>query len=518
MPDTATKTRTTADFDKFRLRRFVERLVDMDEVEVHDEPVPLSQISPIIEATPKAVLFRKTGPEQVEMAAAVSGSRARLAAAFETTPDKMREVFAGRLANRQGTYEVPSDEAPVHEVVLTGDEIDLTKLPFHVQHEFDGAPYISSGIDYTRDPLTGRSNLGCRRLMLRGKQKCGFNLTAPSDLRAIYLGCVERGEKLEASFTIGAHPLDTLAAATRAGGQELETIGTFRGEPLPLVKCLTNSLEVPADAEIVLEGYFDERGYVEEEGPFGEYMGFYGPMHPDPVFHVTAITKRKDVLYQSVEHGVGRKLGEMDSGPMSQLQTENRAFNILRNAGLDPVALYAPGSAGVGGHLRVAMRCRKPGDSRTAMTLLMGNMMTLKHVFVMDEDVDVFDDNQFDWVLATRFQADKDLLVLPGLPGMPMDPSATVRGVTAKAGFDLTFPFPRSNKVTARVPKAPTIGGPVRFQTVRQALESKPMYFAELMSAVGSDDGREVVMEIEALRDEGVLTRLEDGEYTVKKS
>jgi 2,5-furandicarboxylate decarboxylase 1 len=319
--------------DKFRLRRLVERLIDMEEVQVHPEPVALADLSPIIEATTKAVLFRKTGPEESELVASVAATRTRLAAAFGVTPEKMRDEYVRRMGNPQKTFEVPSNEAPVHEVVLTGKDIDLTKLPFHVQHEYDGAPYISSGIDFTIDPATKRSNVGCRRLMLRGKDKAGFNLTAPSDLRQIYLACVARGEKLQASFTIGAHPLDTMAAASRGTGQEIETLGMFRGEPLPVVKCLTNDVYVPADAEIVLEGYVDERGYVDNEGPYGEYMGYYGPMHGDPLFHVTAITRRRDVLYQTVKHGVGRHLSECDGAPMGNLQVEAQAWRILRQAG-----------------------------------------------------------------------------------------------------------------------------------------------------------------------------------------
>ena len=193
MDQVAAQGRTTWNPDKFRLRRLVERLIEMGEVEIHDEPVALSEMSPMIEATTKALLFRKAGPEEHEGVGAVSASRRRLAAAFGVGEDKMREEYMRRMANPQKPFEVPSGEAPVHEVVLTGDQIDLTKLPFHVQHEYDGAPYISSGIDFTIDPVTKRSNVGCRRLMLRGKDKCGFNLTAPSDLRQIYLGGVARG-------------------------------------------------------------------------------------------------------------------------------------------------------------------------------------------------------------------------------------------------------------------------------------------------------------------------------------
>jgi 2,5-furandicarboxylate decarboxylase 1 len=511
------KSQGSWDSDKFRLRRLVERLADMDEVEIHDEPVALAELSPIIEGTRKAVLFRKAGPEGHELAASVSASRRRLAAAFDVTEDKMREEYSRRMANPQTTFEVPGGDAPVQEVVVTGKDIDLTKLPFHVQHEYDGAPYISSGIDYTCDPATKRSNVGCRRLMLRDKDKAAFNLTAPSDLREIYLGCVARGERLQASFTIGSHPLDTMGALARAVGQEVERLATLRGEPMALVKCRTNDLYVPADAEIVLEGYIDERGYIDNEGPYGEYMGYYGPMHGDPLFHVTAITHRRDVLHQTVKHGVGKKLGDCDSAPMGDLAAEARAWQLLKGAGLDPVAIHTPPGPGVGCHLRVAIRKRTDGDARAAIAVILGNMVTVKHVYIHDDDVDVRSTPEHEWAMASRFQADKDIVVMSNMLTMPMDLSAPRRGIGAKAGFDCTFPFPRSKAVTMRVPEAAQIGGPARFQTVRQALESGPLHFARLMSLLGSRDGREIVLELERLRNDGLLDRNEDGEYFVKK-
>ena len=110
------------DLDKFRLRRFVERLVDMGEVEIHDEPVPLTGLSAIIEGRDKALLFKRAGPEQLEIVAKTAGSRTRLAAAFETGEDKLHEEYFRRLANPQPVVEVPSGEAPVHEVQITGKE------------------------------------------------------------------------------------------------------------------------------------------------------------------------------------------------------------------------------------------------------------------------------------------------------------------------------------------------------------------------------------------------------------
>src|SRR5260370_21251823 len=130
------------------------------------------------------------------------------------------------------------------------------------------------------------------------------------------------------TLTVGAHPLDFFAATTRQGGDELSLIATFRGEPAPVVKSVTNDILVPADAEMTLEGYLDERGYAEPEGPLGGYMGYYGAIHIDPVFHCTAITMRRDALHHSLLHSSARVLDQTDSGVISAMPTEAEAIKI----------------------------------------------------------------------------------------------------------------------------------------------------------------------------------------------
>src|SRR4029077_5333716 len=153
-----------------------------------------------------------------------------------------------------------------------------------------------------------------------------------SDLKRIYTACVARGEKLPVTFTVGAHPLDFFAATTRQGGDELDLVARFRAHPAPFVKSLTNDILVPADAELTLEGYLDERGYVEPEGPFGEYMGYYGAIHMDPVFLCTAITMRHDVLHHTLLHGSAFMLDQTDSANITAMRTEAEAMRILKTA------------------------------------------------------------------------------------------------------------------------------------------------------------------------------------------
>jgi UbiD family decarboxylase len=508
----------TIDLDKYRLRRFAERLIDMGEVEVHDEAVPLTGLSAIIERTEKAVLFRNAGPEKAELVAKTAGNRKRLAAAFGVAEDRLYDEYFKRLANPQTVVEIPSNEAPVHTVKITGKDVDLTKLPFHPQHAYDGSCYLSSGIDYVIDPVTKRRNVGSRRLSLRNRYETGTNVTAPSDLKRIYTGCVARGEKLPITFTVGAHPLDFVAATMRVSGDELAMLGTMRGEPVGVVKSLTSDILVPADAEMVLEGYLDERGYVEPEGPFGEYMGYYGSIHMDPVFHCTAITMRRDVLHHTLLHGSAHVLDQTDSANISAMRTEAEAMKILKTVVREPLAVYLRSVSGGSNTLRVSIRQRVFGEAKAAIAALFGGIMRLKHVYVFDEDINIHDDRQVDWAIGTRFQADQDLMILQGMVGMTMDPSLNGRRTGAKSGFDCTKPFGRDGEIPLIGSAAKVFKRTARFQTVEQALASGPMFYTDVVEAIGSDDGREIACALDELRQGGKLGRDRDGRYHLASS
>lgn len=506
------------DFEKYRLRTLVQRLIDMDEVETHAERVPLTQLSQIIEGTEKAVLFKLAGPEGVEMISKVAGSRRRIAAAFGTSEDKLYDTYHARKANPQKVTEVPSGEAPVHAIKITGDDIDLSRLPFHPQHEFDGSCYISSAIDYTIDPATGRTNTGCRRLSLRNRSEAGTNVTAPSDLKRIYTAESMRGNRLPITFTVGANTLDFLAATERTPGDELSLVATFRGETAPVVKSLTNSIRVPADAEMTLEGYLDERGYVEPEGPFGEYMGYYGAIHLDPVFHCTAITMRRDMLHQTLLHGSAFVASNADSPNMSALRIEAEAMRILKMTVREPIAVHLSMPGASTNHLRVSIRQHTIGEAKRAIAALFGGIARIKHVFVFDEDIDVRNNDHVEWALGTRFQAHEDLMIFQGMSGMTMDPSLQGRRTGAKAGFDCTRPFGRGDEIPFVRCAAKTTWGPARFQSVHHALEHGPMFYAALVEALGSDDGREVACALDDLRQQGKLARDRDGRYHLAAS
>lgn len=502
---------TAPDTDKFRLRSFVDELIAAGEVDIHDEPVPLSAVARYLDGNGKAVLFRDAGG--AELVGNVMGSPARIGRAFGVPRIEVPTEIARRIGTPQPIVEISSAEAPVQQIVLQGDDADLTQLPAHLQHAMDGGPYISAGVDYAVDPESGEVNAGLRRLMLRSRTEAGVDLTAPSDLKAIYAKVQAAGNRLPIAYVVGCHPVDHLSGSLRLAGDEMELLASLRGEALAVVKCVTSDVRVPADAEMVLEGYIDAAGWTEAEGPYGEFLGYYGIMKQNPVFHLTAITKRRDALFQTLTIS-GRTLEHTETANIGTILTEVGAWEALRAAVREPVAVYATPCSGGLFNTRVAIRQRVPGEARNAIAALLGSISDIKHAFVVDDDIDITSDTQMDWALATRFQADRDLVVQSGFRTIPLDPSLEGARTGAKAGFDLTRPFGQSGKLSMQTSEPPDFDAtPARFQTVEEALGDGPRSFGELMADLGSDDGREIVRTLGALRKSGALARDEDGRY-----
>jgi UbiD family decarboxylase len=506
---------TDIDLERFRLRRFVDTLRGMDEVKVHDAPIDLIDLSAAIEATGKASLFNAAGPERHQVVAAVSGSRRRIAAAFETDERTLAAEVMSRLGTPQPVVEIESKDAPVHAVVRTGDQIDLATLPFHLQHEEDGGLYISSALDFAVDPVSGKRNVGCRRLMLFGRREATTNLTNTSDLQKMLKGALERGERLPVSFVIGVHPIDFLAAQMQVPVDEFGLIASLRRGPLPMVRGISNGVLAPADAEVILEGYLGERGYREMDGPYGEFWGYYGGMHIDPIFHVTAITMRSDALHQTVLHG-GARMSRMETSQMTALIAEIIATRLLRGAGIEPAAVYAVPSAPIFQHIRVALKRADADKAKAVIDTLFTKGIGMKHIVVVDDDIDVFSDEEVEWAMATRFRSDRDLVLGNDFRGFYEDPTADAEGRIAKIGFDLTAPPQAAARIKGRRPRPPVVNGSAAFKTIRDALAEGPKNFGQIMAALGSRDGREVTLELDTLRQRGGLTRLEDGQYTLK--
>ncbi len=240
-------------------------------------------------------------------------------------------------------------------------------------------------------------------------------------------------------------------------------------------------------------------------------------MKRNPFFRLTAITRRNDALFQTATIS-GRSLGCTDTAQMNALRVETIAWAALETAVRGVQAVYATASSGGSFHLRIAMAQRVPGEARNAIAAVMGCLANVKHVFVVDPDVDIYSDEQMEWALATRFQADRDLVLQSGMRSMPLDPSVAGGRSWAKAGFDLTLPFLAPGGVrpiALRVPEPPQYSS-ARKATLSEALRDGPLYFGELMAALGSRDGREIVRELEEMEARRAILRDAEGRYLLK--
>jgi len=502
------------DGEKFRLRSFLRELAAADELVRIPQPLDLIEVGAHLEGNPRAVLFERLGPEEAGLVGNVMGSRRRLAIALGVEQHELVHEVVARAANPIPPVEVSSPEAPVQQVVLEGDEIDLTKLPVHLQHTGDGAPFISAALDFSPKQTPGVFNVGCRRLMLRGPRQTGIDLNSPSDLRTQLEAARAEGRRLPVAFAIGSHPCDYVAATLLSSvDNELSLLGALRGSPVPVVAAISQKeLLVPADAEFVIEGYVDGVN-MQREGPYGEFLGYLGETKLNPVFQVTAVTHRHDALFQTATIS-GRDLAQTDTAQLVALATEVNIWTALRGAVRKPVAVYAPPAAGGMYNVRVALHQQYPGEARNAIAAAFGSKADIKNIFVVDDDIDITSDSQMEWALATRFQASRDLVLGTGFRAVPIDPSLSGQRTGDKAGFDLTRPFgetPTGRWKVAEAPRGRDALGTA--SSIRDALRDGPLTYWELMTACGSRDGREIVEFLGRAAESGEIVLREDGRY-----
>jgi 2,5-furandicarboxylate decarboxylase 1 len=365
-----------------------------------------------------AVLFKNIGGSQVPLLLNLHGTYERVALSIDSDVPGMVDEYSKREGKPIPPTIVPSEQAPVHEVVYTGDEIDITKFPFLVHQELDAGKYITSAATVSRDPESGKLNSGIFRHQIQGPKQVGFMTNPAHHTSYILRANRDAGTKMEVALVIGHHPAMLMAAVSKLPGigGEFDVMGGLLGESVEMVKCKTVDLEVPAGAEIVIEGIVDtDPEKVQNEGPFGEYPLYYTRLGPMPWVEITAVTTRKDPIYVDVfnahrEHLVLGALPRMGS-----------MFRRVREVMPTVTALNLPLS-GIRSMAFISMKKKVEGEPKLAACAAFTVDPILKHVFIVDDDIDVFNDDQVMWALTTRFQADRDLTIMPNFLGGHLNP------------------------------------------------------------------------------------------------
>ena len=357
------------------------------------------------------------------------GRRDLLAAALRCEVDEVVDRFLALQDQRVPTQRF-GGPAPVQEVVRTGSDADLRRLPLIVHAEKDAGEYVSAGLVLARDPETGRRNVSVNRMQLKAADRTGIRMMPPQQLGLIQAKAEARGDRLPIAVAIGNHPLDLVAAATSLpfGDDELELAGALRGESVALVAAVSQTdLEVPAFAEVVLEGYV-EPGVREPEGPFGDFMQFYVPVMDNHVFRLTAITHRANPILHAIHAGSSEDVNLL--GP----SREALILAAARTTGARVCAVrLVPTILGCA----ISIEQRSAGEARAVAAAALEAYGWLKYCIVVDHDVDVNSVDDVWWAVHTRSNpADAIDVVRPG-GGFPRDPFGTH---ISKAIIDATIP------------------------------------------------------------------------------
>ena len=390
----------------------------------------LAAISKRFDGT-KATLFPRPDGHAIPVVSGILADRSWMAEAMGVPGGALLDRFRHASKNPVPWREV--SEAPAQEVVhRTVDLARLLPLPTH--NELDSGPYITAGLVITRNPRTGVQNVSINRCQLNGPDKLVI-LILPRHTHLFYQRAEEAGEPLEVAIVIGADPLTLLAsqAIVPVDHDELEIAGALHGRPLDVVRCVTKELRVPAHAEIVIEGRMLP-AVREPEGPFGEFPQYYGERADRHVIQVDAVTHRRDAIFHTI---VG---GAMEHLLLGGIPREATLLDHLQRSfpGVRDVHLARGGVCRY--HLYVKLSQRQVGEARNVILGALAGHYDVKHVIVVDEDVDIHDPNDVEWAVATRCQADRDLVIVPRTQASKLDPS-TDKGVGAKMGIDATIPL-----------------------------------------------------------------------------
>jgi 2,5-furandicarboxylate decarboxylase 1 len=389
----------------------------------------------------RATLFPKPDGHPIPVVSGLISDRGWMAEAMGVEPAELLARFEDAALNPLPWQEVTS--APVQEVVHR--EIDLAKLlPLPTHNEHDSGPYVTAGILIARNPRTGQQNVSIHRCQLSGPNRLGV-LLLPRHAHMFFEMAEQQGAPLDAAIVVGVDPLTLLASQAIApmDVDELTIAGALQGRPLPVVKCLGSELRVPAEAEIVIEGRFLPR-VREPEGPFGEFPQYYGERGDRHVMEVDVVTHRKDAIFHTVGGG---GLEHLLLGAIPREATLlahlKRTFPNVLDVHLSPGGIMRY-------HLFVQIKKRQEGEAKNIMMGAFAGSFDVKHVVVVDDDVDIHNPTEVEWAVATRFQADRDLLVVPESQGSKLDPS-TRDGVGAKMGMDATKPLSAGEMVFKRI-------------------------------------------------------------------
>jgi 2,5-furandicarboxylate decarboxylase 1 len=416
-------------------REFLDRLRKAGELLDIRQPVDIRHIATLVDQSDKALFFHDVIGYKVPVVSGIIRSRERAIMSMGCTEYSEIEAKLRRGIDQP----IPPryvEKAAHKEVIQKGDEVDLFKLPIPMSSIYDGGPMITAGIVMARDPEYG-VNTGIYRFMVKEHNLTGIDIVTPNNMRLFAQRAYEAGRPCPISISIGTHPLEIMGAGFRAplGVDEMAISGGLRGAPVELAQCETMDLPCLADAEIVLEAEILPTGWVNPEGRFGEFTRLMGGLHWNPLVRVNAVTMRRDAVYYALHM-------PWENTWLAAPTRYTAIRAALKVAGVQVHDINVTLGGCAFWHAVVSIK-KQPGEGKNALIAAL-SVMDLKHVVVVDDDIDVHNPTDVEWAIATRVQADRDVIIIPGARAKPLDPSLPVMppGVVptgAKMGIDATI-------------------------------------------------------------------------------
>ena len=430
------------------LREFLKQMEAEGEVlHIKEKLSPKFEIAAIMKALDKGpiLIFEKVKGESTKIVANVCATRERICKALNVERENLysKLVYAWKNPSKPKI----AKDSPVKEVVR--EDFRLSEIPVLTHFEHDAGPYITSAIVSAKSPDKKVENVSIHRLQVLGENKLAIRLV-PRQLHKLWTMAKEANQELDVAISIGLHPAVSLAATAPLpfGVSEFEVANTLLEGKFKLIECEHVDAYAPAEAEIILEGKLSTSEEV-DEGPLVDITGTYDVVRKQPTIKIVGAMHRKDHIYQALlpsgnEHkllmGLSREVAIWET--VSKVVPKVEAVNLS--------------SGGCGWlHAIISIGKQTEGDGKNALLAAFSAHPSLKHAVVVDTDINVYNIEEVEWAVATRFQADKDLLIIKNVRGSTLDPSANQEtGTTTKMGIDATRPL---DKPKEKFEKAKTV-------------------------------------------------------------
>jgi len=416
-------------------RGFLKRLRQEKELVDIRQPVDIRHIATLVDQSDTALYFHDVIGYDMPVVSGIIRSSRRAAlslgcASFSEIEFKLQQGIDHPMPPKY------VENAPAKEVIEVDGSVDLYRLPIPMSSIYDGGPMITAGVVIAKDPEHG-INSGMYRFMVKERNLTGIDIVTPNNMRLFAQRAYEAGRPCPISISIGTHPFEIMGSGFRAplGVDEMGIAGGIRGAPVRLTQCETIDMPCIADAEIVLEAEILPTGWTHPEGRFGEFTRLMGGLHWNPLVRIKAITRRKDAVYYALHM-------PWENTWLAAPTRYTSIRNAMKSAGIQVKGINVTlGGCGFW-HAIISIR-KQAGEGKNALLAAL-TAQDIKHVVVVDDDIDVHNAMDVEWAIATRVQGDKDVIVIPGARAKPLDPSLAVTppGVVptgAKVGIDATI-------------------------------------------------------------------------------